>query len=186
MQLLVPSLKYKDSFLDALVEFEKTSEASFWKFPDETPRTIEAYIERILNHSQGHDLPESWVPSTSYWLIDNDEFIGHVNIRHRLNDYILNYAGHIGYAIRPSKRRQGYGTKILALALPKAAALGLNRILITCDDTNLASHKIIKKNGGILENSIEQENDLPKKLRFWIELPHAKIDSCSPTTITKF
>lgn len=171
MQLLVPSLKYKDSFLDALVEFEQTSEAGFWKFPDETPRTIEAYIERILNHAEGRDLPENWVPSTSYWLIDNDEFIGHVNIRHRLNDYLVNFAGHIGYAIRPSKRRQGYGSIILKLALPKATALGLNRILITCDDSNHASRKIIERNGGIFENQIDQEGSLPKKLRFWIELP---------------
>ena len=100
MKLIVPSLKYKDSFLDALMEFEKTKEAGFWKFPDETPRTLESYIERILNHSEGADLPDNWVPCTSYWLIDeNNEFVGHINIRHRLNDFLTNFGGHIGYAI---------------------------------------------------------------------------------------
>ncbi|MBT5016539.1 GNAT family N-acetyltransferase [Candidatus Peregrinibacteria bacterium] len=171
MKLIVPSLKYKDSFLDALMEFEKTKEAGFWKFPDETPRTLESYIERILNHSEGADLPDNWVPCTSYWLIDeNNEFVGHINIRHRLNDFLTNFGGHIGYAIRPSMRRQGHGTQILKLALPKAAALGLDRILITCDKTNTPSLKIIEKNNGIFENECEQTGDLPTKLRFWIDL----------------
>jgi predicted acetyltransferase len=170
MKLIVPSLKYKDSFLNALVEFEKTSEAGFWKFPDETPRTIEAYVERIINHATGIDLPANWVPCTSYWLIDNGRFVGHINIRHRLNDFLTNVAGHIGYAIRPSMRRQGYGTAILKLALPKAAGLGLDRVLLTCDESNPASRKIIERNNGIYKNSFEQKGDLPTKLRFWIEL----------------
>ncbi len=170
MELVIPSQKHQNTFLDAISEFEDEGDQGFWRFSDYMPDTIEAYIERILNHSKGIDLPPNWVPSTTYWLIDGDEFIGHINIRHELNDFLLNIGGHIGYSIRPSKRRQGYGTKMLGLALPKAKKIGLTRALITCDNNNVPSLKIIERNNGILEGEFEQKGDLPSKMRFWIEL----------------
>ena len=73
--------------------------------------------------------------------------------------------------IRPtSERNKGYGKKMLSLALPKAKALGLNRVLITCDETNLGSRKIIEENGGVYEDSVSQGDGLPPKRRYWIDL----------------
>ena len=77
-------------------------------------------------------------------------------------------SGHIGYEIRPSKRRQGYDTKILRLGLEKARELDLHRVLVTCDEDNIGSKKIIEHNGGMFENAIEIEGDTVKKLRYWI------------------
>ena len=79
-------------------------------------------------------------------------------------------AGHIGYDIRPSKRKQGYGSKILELALPKAKELDIERVLLTCDETNTGSRRIIEKNGGVLENQVKNPETGVDKLRFWIDV----------------
>ncbi len=114
------------------------------------------------------NLPPGYVAQTTYWLIDTNEFIGRVSIRHMLTDYLLQEGGHIGYDIRPSKRKLGYGKKILALSLPKAKELGIKKILVTCNETNLGSKKIIEANGGILENRLHLHPGKPAKLRYWI------------------
>src|SRR3989338_7171193 len=103
-----------------------------------------------------------------YWLIDNDEVIGRVQIRHVLNDYLLNYGGHIGYYIKPSKRRMGYGRKILKLSLIEAKKIGLKKVLLTCDEGNIGSQKIIESYGGVLKNIIKQTSDKPLTRRYWV------------------
>ncbi|HWO07164.1 MAG TPA: GNAT family N-acetyltransferase [Candidatus Paceibacterota bacterium] len=134
----------------------------------ELERDFSAYVERKISQSRGENLPEGYVPATEFWLVDGDEYIGSVNIRHRLTEYLRTLGGHIGYDIRPSKRGRGYGTKILELALPKARELGIERVLVTCDATNVASRKIIEKNGGVLKNSVPNPAAGVEKLRFWI------------------
>jgi len=174
MQLVTPSILYKDSFLDALKEYQKEKlddrqdifliNASFLK------NNFQEYVDKLLDESSGKDLPRGYVPATTYWLIENDELIGRVNIRHSLTKGLFMIGGHIGYDIRPSKRRKGYGTKILEYALLKAKALGLTKVLVTCDETNIGSKKIIEANGGIFENSVSQGKERPRKLRYWITL----------------
>ena len=78
--------------------------------------------------------------------------------------------GNIGYGIIPSKRGLGYGTKALKLTLEKAKELGLKKVLLTCNSTNIGSKKVIEANGGLLENEILGEEGKPNKLRYWIEL----------------
>ncbi len=102
--------------------------------------------------------PPELVPETWLWLVDGDEYIGRASIRHELNDELLLVAGHIGYEIRPTKRRQGYGTQILALALERAREMGIYKVLVTCDTDNFGSRKIIEANGGKLENEIQVPN----------------------------
>ena len=89
-----------------------------------------------------------------------------IDIRHRLNDYLFNFGGHIGYSVRKSERKKGYATEMLALALVECMNLNINKILITCDKENTASVKTIIKNGGILENEIPEENRITQ--RYWI------------------
>ena len=103
-------------------------------------------------------------------MIDKNAFIGRLSLRHELNEFLLKIGGHIGYEIRPSRRKQGYGTEILRLGLEKAKELGLHRVLVTCDEDNIGSKKIIEHNGGKFENSIEIDGDKVKKLRYWIDL----------------
>jgi predicted acetyltransferase len=166
MQLVNPCLDYKGSFLNALAEFE--AEGTHGNALARSD--FDAYLARVDLNARGVDLREGIVPETTLWLVDGGEYIGTTGIRHRLNEKLIEFGGHIGYSIRPTKRRRGYGKKILELALPIAAELGIERALVTCDETNIASRKIIEANGGVLEDRvIIQGRDVPI-LRFWIDL----------------
>lgn len=167
MQLIKPTKKYEESWKNALAEFEAEERRGFWNVP-EKPGDIDEYIQRTEDHSKGKNLPDYWVPATTYWLVDNGEFIGHINVRHKLNDHLEKEGGHIGYAIRPSARKKGYGMKILELVLPKAKELGLQKALVTCDESNVASKKIIERNKGQFQDKVPCEKE--PKLRYWIKL----------------
>ncbi|MBI1863065.1 GNAT family N-acetyltransferase [Candidatus Microgenomates bacterium] len=130
----------------------------------------DSYLERLISETQGKHLPMNFVPQTTYWLVEGDEFIGRVTVRHILNKLLEKEGGHIGFDIRPSKRRKGYGMKILQLAIPKAKEWDLEKALLICNDNNEAAIKIIKANGGVLQDRIKQGHGLPQKLRFWIQL----------------
>lgn len=168
MELVKPNIKYKDSFLEAVEEFRKEGNRVVKMRLPEIEETFEKYIERMADGERGVNLPEGYVSHTRLWLVEGSDFIGSIDIRHSLTENLLKFGGHIGYEIRPSKRRMGYGTKMLELALPITKSLGINKALITCNDDNIGSAKIIEKNGGILENKIPCENTLRR--RYWITL----------------
>jgi predicted acetyltransferase len=167
VELIEPSPAYFESYKAALKEFEARNVSGFWSLmgPPDDP---EQYIATIRKYAHWSGLPEGLVPASVYWLVDGGEFIGHLSIRHALNPVLEKRGGHIGYAIRPSRENRGYGSQILKLALPRAAALGIRRALLTCDKTNAASRRIIEKNRGQLIDEIEFESR--PMLRFWIEL----------------
>lgn len=118
--------------------------------PDDTP----AWIERVLAFERRliTDPPADFVPSTTYWWTDGDQYLGRVNLRHHLNEHLSEIGGHIGYDVRPTARRQGHATAMLAAVLPRAAAIGIEKALVTCDADNIASRKVIEANGGVLED----------------------------------
>jgi len=167
MQLVVPSINYIESYREALAEFESNSISGFWKFfgPIEDP---EIYISNIRKYEHKGTAPKDFVPASVFWLIVEDEFIGHVSIRHELNDSLRKFGGHIGYAIRPSKQQQAFGSILLQLALPKAKSIGIQSALVTCDADAVASRKIIEKNGGVFQKEIEKNGK--KILQFLIPL----------------
>ena len=167
MKLILPSSKYKKEYQDALKETERESGETKLNRPD-PDQTFEEFVLMWLDHSKGKNLRHGTVPATMYWLIDEGEVIGRVHIRHTLNDFLLNYAGHIGYYIKPSKRKKGYGTKLLKLGLEKAKEIGIHKVLITCDIDNIGSQKVIETCGGVLENIVEPEDGKPAKKRYWI------------------
>lgn len=108
------------------------------------------------------------------WLVNEDEFIGCADIRHFLTDRLLLSDGHIGYEVRFSKWNKGYGTKLLAMSLQYAKKhFHFDQVLVTCDEKNLASARVIEKNGGVLENAIETTDDngrTHRTKRYWIAL----------------
>jgi predicted acetyltransferase len=173
MELIEPSVRYKDSFIGAVKEFQSDSDyANRYQqiSATELEGDFDAYVVREVGYSRGENLPEGYVPYSNFWLVDGGEFIGRVSVRHALTEYLKKFGGHIGYDIRPSKRRHGYGKEILRLALAKAKAIGIERVLITVDVTNAASRKIVEKNGGILGDQIPNPVTGSDFMRYWIDI----------------
>lgn len=169
--LIEPNITYKDSFLDAVVEYQAEGQQNYIDLDIPSLRgDFSSYITKHDNWSKGIDLPEGYVAQTTYWLVEADLFIGEVRIRHKLNDALRNVGGHIGYDIRPTQRRKGYGKLILSLGLQKAKELGIDSILITCDVNNIGSNKIIKANGGKLDSVKTIDTNKPDKNYYTIDL----------------
>lgn len=113
---------------------------------------------------------ETFVPCSTFFCLDTDSgrFVGAVNIRHYLNESLLLNGGHIGDGVRPSERRKGVATRMIALALEECRKLGINRVLMVCDKENLGSAKSIINNGGVLENEVIVDGVTEQ--RYWIQL----------------
>lgn len=112
------------------------------------------------------------VPDSTFFCLDEerDIVVGAVNIRHYLNEGLLKSGGHIGDGVRPSERRKGIATRMIALALDECRKLGIERALMVCDKDNIGSAKSIRKNGGVLENEITDPEDGAIIQRYWITL----------------
>jgi predicted acetyltransferase len=171
MELIQPNVLFKDEYLASLAECADIVETRLAPDAIALARTdFGTYVARLIGEAMGMYLMPGWVPASNYWLIDEGHYIGSVSVRHALTEHLKNSGGHIGYNIRPTMRKRGYGTHILRLALEKARELRLEKVLITCDDTNSASQKIIVGNGGIADTPYAQAEGKPRKLRYWITL----------------
>jgi predicted acetyltransferase len=127
------------------------------------PEFFEEYTRQLREQAlEDPARPDGLVPATTLWWADGDEYLGRIAIRHRLTQHLLDHGGHIGYDIRPSARRRGHATAMLARALPVAAGLGIDPVLITCDEDNIGSRKVIESNGG------QFDDQRGVKLRFWV------------------
>jgi len=169
--LVKPSIEYIDEIHTYRQEFFNdgghfNGDCGLRKFED-----IDAWIEqcRLMEHKETVPKPEL-VEADQFMLVREGEnrILGMINFRHYLNDYLTEYGGHIGYGVRPSERKKGYAKAMLALCLEKCREMGLDKVLITCDDDNEGSRRTILACGGIFER-IANEGD--KKLeRYWITL----------------
>ncbi|HEX9624706.1 MAG TPA: GNAT family N-acetyltransferase [Streptosporangiaceae bacterium] len=104
------------------------------------------------------------VPVTELWYVEADRYIGTVMLRHELTSKLRHDGGNIGYHVVPGERRRGHATAMLASARGWCKDLGLTRILLTCNDDNLGSRRVIEANDGVLEGNSGGI------LRFWIDL----------------
>ncbi|ASZ09412.1 GNAT family N-acetyltransferase [Mesoplasma chauliocola] len=168
IKIIKPSLKNKNAILKALKNFMQYPEEIEDKIQGSSDilsfQTVEEWIDFV---KEGVGFP-GWMPFKQYIAINNqNEVIGFINLRLELNENLLNFGGHIGYGVAPRYRNMGLATEMLAQTLKIAKKEGIKEILITCLDTNPASEKVILKNGGVYENSIENENKIFK--RFWIK-----------------
>lgn len=119
----------------------------------------------------GRDLPKGRVPHSMLYAFLDGAIIGRASIRHSLNDHLMKIGGNIGYAVATSFRNRGWATEILRLSLIYCRdVLGLERVLVTCDEDNIGSVKTILKNGGVLENKILNEGKTSHTNRYWIKL----------------
>jgi predicted acetyltransferase len=129
-----------------------------------------AYVRGLLDGARGIGLAPGRVPHSTFWLASGRRLIGRSSVRHHLTPDLEDEGGHVGYDIRPSERRKGYGKLILRLTLAEAGRLGLTRALLTCDADNVASAKVIEGNGGRLHARAVSERSGKLISRYWIEL----------------
>jgi predicted acetyltransferase len=154
-ELIDPTTSLRGSFLEAVAEFSADRDYPVpWFVTDIDAAALTdaaafaAYVARLLDERADVERAEGLVPQTTLWWVDGDRMLGRLAIRHRLTPALQSVGGHIGYAVRPTARRQGHATAMLAAALPYAYALGITRALVTCDETNTASRRVIEANAG--------------------------------------
>ena len=130
---------------------------------------FEEWFADVVKNSSEETVADGWVPSSTLLGIDETgRIVGMIDIRHRLNDYLARFGGHIGYSVRKSERRKGYATHKLTQALDVARQLEIPKVLITCAKDNVASAATIRKGGGILENEVYEDYVLMQ--RYWIDI----------------
>ncbi|MGK5674316.1 GNAT family N-acetyltransferase [Micromonospora sp. URMC 106] len=135
----------------------------------DTPAGFAAWVDRLAGESDpARPLGGDRVHCTYRWIVDGDRVLGGIALRHGLNDFLLRIGGHIGYGVRPSARRRGLATWALGRMLGEARALGLARVLVTCEVDNVASARTIEHHGGVLEDV--RDTELGAVRRYWIEL----------------
>lgn len=133
---------------------------------------FDAYLARVEQLSHPDQCPTGWVPGTEFWLDDgHGQIVACVRLRFLLPPSFEIEGGHIGYDVRPSSRRRGFGTAALRLVLPEARRRGLDRVRITVDSDNLASIKIIERNGGLLSGETISERTGKPIRQYWLDTP---------------
>jgi len=171
--LIEPAPQYKESFLEGLYEFQGEGRMLNYD-PQRIQKDFNTFLRHIQIYKDRNKISPNLVPTTEYWLIEGDEhsgiYLGTFSLRHELNDMFMRFGGHIGYQVRPSQRLRGYGKELLRLGLQKARQFGFTRVLVTCDENNISSQKVIEYNGGQFESSVYIEGSSVQKLRYWIDL----------------
>ena len=168
---LVKALEeYRSQISDMMEEWKSSGEKIV---PYSIRRLDYEDFENYCNNLEIKDDSSGLVPDSTFFCLDEDRniIVGAVNIRHYLNESLLLNGGHIGDGVRPSERRKGIATKMIALALEECRKLGIEKVLMVCDKDNIGSAKSIINNGGILENEVEVDGVIEQ--RYWIE--YAKI-----------
>jgi len=169
LKLILPSAKYrgqiekyKQNMLDAGSSMDgcgalRNSDFNTW-------------LKECNDWRKGKNLPSGFVPATQYICVrkTDNKLVGMIQIRHELTEFLLNYGGHIGDSIAVGERNKGYGKKLLALGLEKCKKIGIEKVLITCADSNIASRKCILANGGKYEDT-RANGDINLE-RYWIDI----------------
>lgn len=170
LELVIPSEKYKEQINNYKDEFIRNGDSMDGTAGLQNADTFENWYSAIIDNSNEKTVREGLVPATTYLSIrkSDSKLVGMIDIRHKLNEYLLNFGGNIGYSIRKTERRKGFATEMLKLALEKCKDMRMDKVLITCDKDNIASAKTIIINGGILENEVAEDNSITQ--RYWITL----------------
>ena len=165
-ELVYPDVKWHDSWAQTLLEFGEDYPHGSGLGPgliDVTADGCAAFVaERLRGADPEAPRPEGIVLCDYFWITDGDEMVGFLALRHELTPWLLEEGGHIGYSVRPSRRREGHASRAVALATIRAKELGLERVLLTCDEDNVGSRRTIENAGGVYEDSRKD------KRRYWI------------------
>ncbi len=164
MRLVTPSTHWRSAFQEMAYEYEPADHRYALALRD-----FGSYMRKVEAGRRSEDLPDGRVPGAEFWLEHDGQIVACVRLRFRLTRNLENEGGHVGYDVRPSMRRRGYGTALLRLVLAEARARGVQRIRITCDDDNIGSIKVIERNGGVLTGCVASKETAKTVRQYWIE-----------------
>ena len=161
MKFIQPTIEYKKTFENFINVFESVSSIDgswfWWEFVNAATT-----IQLLQDYAVWKNLPDWYVPASTYWLIKDETMIGTLNLRHELSKFLLQQWWHIGYAIYPDYRKKWYWKEILRLGLIEAQKIWIKKVLLTCNEDNTWSEKVIRANGW------KYEDTRNGKKRFWI------------------
>lgn len=170
LKLVLPTMDYKSEIMDYKREFIENGDSMDGTWGLRNSSTFEEWYSVIYDNLKEKTVREGLVPATTYIAIsvDDGRLIGMIDVRHRLNDFLFNFWGHIGYSVKKSERHRSYATEVLDLALKECIKLDIKKVLITYDKDNIASANTITNNGGVMENEVQEGDEITQ--RYWISL----------------
>lgn len=167
ISLIEPTPKLAEDFCEMATEFLGEGDDRY----REAMADVRSFVEWCAKAAVGVDLPPDRVAWSTFWLVrDHQRILGCCRLRHQLNACLEQEGGHIGYDVRPSERGKGYATYMLRLTLERARRIGLARVLLTVDTANVASWRVIEKNGGVIESELASPETGALLRKYWIVL----------------
>jgi predicted acetyltransferase len=166
LTLEAPSERLQADFVAMAAEYAESGDPRYLRDASDVPHFFRARL------GAPRERP-GFVPESIFWLVGGergDRILGVSRLRHWLTPELTHEGGHIGYDVRPSERRRGHGTTLLRLTLERAAARGVTRVRVTCDAANVASIRVIEKNGGVLAGETISERRGKPIRQYWIDV----------------
>jgi len=138
-------------------------------------KNYDTWLDEMKNRHDGKKLPDGYVREDFYLCYDGGKLVGVFSLKFELTDFLYNFGGHIGYAVRPSEQNKGYATMILHHGLTVAVRFGFDSVLCVCDSDNIKSERVIQKNGGVFENELYCPDEDVYVKRYWIKVPEKAV-----------
>lgn len=172
MKLVPPSIEYADEIAAYRREFLEYGGSMDGCGSLRHFENVCDWLDDTERFSKRETVPENRVQATQFIYVreSDGKMVGAIQVRHYFNDYLRDYGGHIGYSVRPSERRKGYATAMLRDVLPYCSEIGLDKVMISCDDDNEGSRRTILKNGGIYSETVHEPNEDVMIEKYWIDL----------------
>jgi len=157
--------EYREEFLKVNSSMDGCGSLSRMENPIE-------WLNQVYLIANKETVPEEWVQSTQFLCVrkEDNRLVGMIQIRHYFNEFLEKFGGHIGYSVRPTERRKGYAKQMLRDALKYCKELNIDKVLLTCIDSNEGSRKTIIANGGVYESTVFEPEKKVNLERYWIKL----------------
>ena len=167
LTFVLPDERHRADVLAFYAEFETANETCIGY---NHHSDFDKWLREMQNRKTGENLPEGYVRENFYLCYDEAELVGVLSLKFELTPYLLNFGGHVGYAVKLSKRNRGYATAMMQQCVQLAGVLGFERLLLVCDEDNIASEKVIRKCGGIFEDQRYDDDEGEFVKRYWINV----------------